>query len=234
MLTLRDVHKHFIDPGGASIRAADGVSFELSAGELAAIYGPSGSGKTTLLLMMAGFIRPDRGEVLFHDRDLATFSRREIARHRMDEVGFVFQAVRLAPGLTAADNAALKLMRLMGRREARARIAPLLERVGLGGRESQPVAQLSMGERQRVAIARALSNQPRLVLADEPTASLDLRRGHETMSLLAELCRERGVGVVLVTHDFQAARVADRIHVLRDGRLADEAPDSLEAALYAP
>ncbi len=225
MLRLEDVRKHYLGPDGEAIRAVDGVSLTVDGGDLVAIYGPSGSGKSTLLFVAAGIARPDAGRVTFDGHDLAALSRRAAAHHRRNELGFVFQSSRLVPGLSALDNAALKLMADgAGRAEARRRVVPLLDRRGLGPRNAQQAAQLSRGGRQRVALARALSNEPRLVLADEPTGSLDSQRGREVMALLAEICRERRVAVVLVTHDPAGADFADRVLRLRDGRL--EAADA--------
>ncbi|HKG39201.1 MAG TPA: ABC transporter ATP-binding protein [Conexibacter sp.] len=222
MLELRSVEKRFAGLDGETIRAVDGVSLTVAAGELVAIYGPSGSGKSTLLFLAAGIARPDAGRVLFGGHDLASLSRRAAARHRRSELGFVFQSSRLVPGLSAIDNAALKLMAEgANRTEARRRVAPLLERLGVVRRAEHRATQLSRGERHRVALARALSNDPRLVLADEPTGSLDSRHSHEVLALLAEVCRERGIAVVLVTHDPAGADVADRVHRLRDGRLTE-------------
>jgi putative ABC transport system ATP-binding protein len=230
VLELRDVHKHFTAPDGDSVRAVDGVSLTVGPGELVALYGPSGSGKSTLLFLAAGLTRPDAGTVLFEGRDLARLSRREAARHRLTELGFIFQTFRLVPGLSAIDNAGLKLMAAgASRREARRGVAPLLERLGIGDRAEHRGTQLSMGERQRVAIARALSNGPRLVLADEPTGSLDSRRAQEVLALLAAVADERGIGVALVTHDPAAAAYATRAFRLQDGRL-DRLPPEPGAA----
>jgi putative ABC transport system ATP-binding protein len=235
VLELEQVSKQYPAPDGGAIRAVDGVSLTLAAGELIALYGPSGSGKSTFLLLAGGVTAPDAGSVRFDDRDLATLSRRELTRHRRTELGFVFQLPRLVPGMTAIDNAALKLMvDGMRRNEARRRVMPLLERLGLGTRAEHPAAQLSYGERQRVGIARALSNGPRLVLADEPTGGLDSRRGHEVLALLAEVCRSRAVGVLLATHDPAAAEHADRVCTLRDGRLIPDDPDAAPATVTAP
>jgi putative ABC transport system ATP-binding protein len=231
VLELRDVHKHFTAPDGDSVRAVDGVSLALAPGELVALYGPSGSGKSTLLFLAAGLTRPDAGAVLFDGRDLARLSRREAARHRLTELGFVFQTFRLVPGLSAIDNAGLKLMTSgASRREARRTVLPLLERLGIGERADHRATQLSMGERQRVAIARALSNGPRLVLADEPTGSLDSRRAHEVLALLAAIAVERDIGVGVVTHDPAAAAYATRAFRLQDGRLERLALDPGAAA----
>lgn len=231
MLELRDVRKHYTGPNRETIRAVDGVSLTVGPGELVAIYGPSGSGKSTLLFLAAGIARPDGGSVHYDGRDLATLSRRAAARHRRAEIGFVFQSSRLVPGLSAIDNAALKLMADgADRTAARRRVLPLLERLDLGARADHRALQLSRGERHRVALARALSNDPRLVLADEPTGSLDSRHGEEVLRLLAEVCHERAIGVVLVTHDPSGAHVAGRVHALRDGRLDPRGAPSADAS----
>jgi putative ABC transport system ATP-binding protein len=223
-LELRDVVKHY--GGGAEVvRAVDGVTLAVEPGEVVALYGPSGSGKTTLLLLAAGLIAPDAGAVRFGGRDVGAFSDEQAAEYQRRDVGFISQSFDLLPGVSALDNAAVKLLAdrvplAAARREA----APWLERVGLGSRLHHVPARLSGGERQRVALARALANGPRLVLADEPTGNLDSRRGGEMLALLMRTSRERGAAVVLVTHDPQAAEVADRVLTLHDGRLAPFGP----------
>jgi putative ABC transport system ATP-binding protein len=214
--------KHYPVVSEDPVRAVDGVSFSVAAGELVALYGPSGSGKTTLLMLIAALLRPDGGTVVVDGREISKLSETDAARYRLRELGFVRQSLNLIPGATAIDNAALKLMGTdIGSRAARRRVRPLLERLGLGERGMHRSEQLSMGERQRVMIARALSTDPKLVLADEPTGSLDTQRSREVLELLVELCRERAVAVLLVTHDPRAAAYADRVHELRDGKLAD-------------
>jgi putative ABC transport system ATP-binding protein len=225
VLELRDVVKHYRVGEGEPVRAVDGVSLTVASGELVALYGPSGSGKTTLLMLIAALLRPDSGSVRVDGRDLASLSTRQAARYRRAELGFVRQSLDLIPGVRVGDNAALKLLGTLDRREARRRMAPLLERLGLGERVGHRTEQLSMGERQRVMIARALSTDPRLVLADEPTGSLDTNRGREVLGLLSEVCRERDVAVLLVTHDPRAAAYADRVHALCDGRLVEYEPE---------
>ncbi len=225
MLQLQDLVKRYAQGDAEPVNAVDGVSLSISAGELVALYGPSGSGKTTLLMMAAAVLRPDSGSVSVAGRDVSSLPAREAARYRMQELGFVRQSPDLIPGASALDNAALKLLgKPAGVREARRRVEPLLVRLGLGERLSHRSEQLSMGERQRVMIARALSTDPKLVLADEPTGSLDTERGREVLALLSELCRTRGIAVLLVTHDSEAAAYADRVQTLRDGRLTDEQP----------
>jgi putative ABC transport system ATP-binding protein len=222
VLELRELVKRYAVGEAEPVNAVDGVSLSISVGELVALYGPSGSGKTTLMMMAAAVLRPDSGSVFVGGREVSALSARDAARYRMQELGFIRQSLDLIPGATALDNAALKLLgRSAGLREARRRVEPLLTRLGLGERLGHRAEQLSMGERQRVMIARALSNDPKLVLADEPTGSLDTERGCEVLALLSGLCRERGIAVLLVTHDPEAAAYADRVHTLRDGRLTD-------------
>jgi putative ABC transport system ATP-binding protein len=221
MLELRELVKHYQLPGGEPVRAVDGVSLSVSPGEMVALYGPSGSGKTTLLLMVAALLEPTAGAVLVNGRDVSSLSEREASRYRLSELGFIRQSFDLLPGVSTIDNAVLKLLKSVPWRQAHERIAPLLERLGLGERLEQRSETLSMGERQRVMIARALSTEPQLLLADEPTGSLDTQRSHEVLALLRELCRERNVAVVLVSHDPLAAGYADRVLALRDGQLTD-------------
>lgn len=231
MLELRELVKRYAIGEAELVNAVDGVSLSIAEGELVALYGPSGSGKTTLLLMAAAIMRPDSGAVLVGGRDVSALSARDAARYRMHELGFIRQSLDLIPGATALDNAGLKLLGMpTGVREARRRVEPLLVRLGLGERLMNRAEQLSMGERQRVMIARALSTDPKLVLADEPTGSLDSDRGSEVLAMLSELCRERGIAVLLVTHDAEAVAYADRVHTLRDGRLTDGRPDASAAS----
>jgi len=221
-LELREVVKLYPGAGGADVEAVREVSLTAGPGELVALYGPSGSGKTTLLLLAAGLLAPDSGSVLFGGRDIAGLSRREAALYRRREVGFVFQAFHLVAGASALENAAMKLLGDgWTLSEACAAARPWLERLGLGARLDRPCDGLSMGERQRVAIARALCNEPRLLLADEPTGNLDSERGRQILGLLRDLCREQEVPVLLVTHDPQASAFADRVYTLRDGELRD-------------
>ena len=225
MLELRDLVKHYPAVGGESVRAVDGVSLSVAPGEMVVLYGPSGSGKTTLLLMVAALLEPTSGSVLVNGRDISSLSEREASNFRLSEMGFVRQNFDLLPGVTAIDNAVLKLLKHTRWREAHSQIQPLLERLGLGERLEHRAETLSMGERQRVMIARALSSEPKLLLADEPTGSLDSQRSREVLELLRELCREREVAVVLVSHDPQAASYADRVLALRDGKLTDYDPE---------
>jgi putative ABC transport system ATP-binding protein len=233
MLELRELVKHYPAIGGEPVRAVDGVSLSVSPGEMVALYGPSGSGKTTLLLMVAALLEPTGGAVLVNGRDVSSLTEQEASRYRLSELGFVRQNFDLLPGVSAIDNAVLKLLKNVRWREAHSRVRPLLERLGLGERLEHRAEMLSMGERQRVMIARALSTEPRLLLADEPTGSLDSQRSSEVLELLRELCRERDVAIVLVSHDPLAASYADRVLALRDGQLIDYDPTQGLAAATA-
>jgi putative ABC transport system ATP-binding protein len=220
VLELDDLVKHYPAVGGEPVRAVDGVSLEVAAGEMVALYGPSGSGKTTLLLMVATLLEPTSGTVTIAGRDVSSLSEREASQFRLSQLGFIRQNFDLLPGVSAIDNAVLKLLKSVRWRDAHRQITPLLERLGLGGRLAHPAETLSMGEKQRVMIARALSTQPSLLLADEPTGSLDTARSREVLELLRELCREQQVAVVLVSHDPLAAGYADRVFALTDGKLS--------------
>jgi putative ABC transport system ATP-binding protein len=226
VLEFRDLVKHYPSGGGEVVRALDGVSMSVERGELVALYGPSGSGKTTLLTIVAALLPPDSGTVSVDGRVVSGLPADEAARYRKLQLGYVSQSLELLPGVPAIDNAALKLFGLRIRvREAHRRVAPLMERLGLGDRMQHRSDQLSAGERQRVLIARALATEPGLVLADEPTGNLDTHRSEEVLSLLTEICRERDVAMLLVTHDPQAAAFASRARSLRDGQLVDYEPD---------
>jgi putative ABC transport system ATP-binding protein len=231
-LELREIVKHF--PGGELVRAVDGVSLEIEPGELVALYGPSGSGKTTLLSIAGAYMRPDAGEVRFAGRDLTALSTRERALYQRRDLGLVQQGYHLNAGASAIDNAAVKLLAdRVSLEEARRRAIPWLERVGLGERLAYTPDRLSGGEGQRVALARALVNEPRLVLADEPTAHLDRRRSRDMLVLLAQIAHERSVAILVVTHDPEAAAVADRTHTLSDGKLSAGVPSDLASPLLS-
>jgi putative ABC transport system ATP-binding protein len=218
-LQLRGVVKHYRSDG-ETVRAVDGVSLTVPPGELFALYGPSGSGKTTLLQLAAGLLTPDQGDILFDGRDITRLSARESAAYRLRDVGLVFQSFHLMPGASALENAAIKLVGDgQSLRDAKLRARPWLERVGLGARLEHTPARLSMGERQRVAIARALVSEPRLLLTDEPTGNLDSTRSREILELLRDICHERQIPGMLVTHDPQARPFVSSIHTLRDGLL---------------
>lgn len=229
-LELREVVKHY-PTGGEPVRAVDGVSMTVAAGEFVALYGPSGSGKTTLLMLAVGLLVPDSGTICFGETDIGRLSERESARYRLKDVGFIFQSFHLASGAHALDNVTTKLVgEGLTLREARERAQPWLDRVGLGDRADHMPSRLSMGERQRVAIARALVNGPRLLLADEPTGNLDSKRTRETLALLRDVCHTEAIPGLLVTHDAEAVSFVDRVYTLRDGRLTDGLDSELAAA----
>jgi putative ABC transport system ATP-binding protein len=220
MLELEDVVKHFYGLG-EQVRAVDGVSLRVDPGEMLALHGPSGSGKTTLLLLTARLLKPERGVVRFEGRDVAAFSEKLASDYLMRDIGFIYQNFHLMPRVSALENAAMhQVLAGVRMREARARALPWLERVGLGTRLDYPPERLSGGERQRIVIARALAGEPKLILADEPTGNLDSSRSREAVELLRSIARERSAAVLLVTHDIEAAALADRHLTLRDGRLS--------------
>jgi putative ABC transport system ATP-binding protein len=225
MLELKQLVKHYRSGDREVVRALDGVSMSVDAGELVALYGPSGSGKSTLLNVIAALIPPDGGKVVVGGEDVSTLSRQAAADYRRTTLGYVNQSVDLIPGIPAIDNATLKLIGSCNVREAHRRVAPLMERLGLGDRLEHRADQLSAGERQRVLIARALATEPRLLLADEPTGNLDTQRSREVLALLTEVCSERNAAMVLVTHDPLATGFANRVHELRDGHLLERRSD---------
>jgi len=211
----------FFRRGDQTVRALDGVTMEIAAGEIVALEGPSGSGKTTLLQLLGALDRPSEGSVAFESRDLAELPDRELAALRLDAFGFVFQQFNLISTLTSLQNVEAALApKGLEDAELRRRAAELLEEVGLGGRTSHVPAQMSGGEQQRVAIARALSVEPRVVLADEPTGNLDSATGGEIIALLGSLAAEHGSTVIVATHDASLAARAPRRIAMRDGKLS--------------
>jgi putative ABC transport system ATP-binding protein len=228
-LELREVSKRY-STSVETVTAVDRVSLSVPNGEFVALYGPSGSGKTTLLMLAAGLTSPDDGSVLFDGQNVGALSERDSARYRRQDVGFVFQSFHLMPHTSALDNATIKLTGSgFTLREARGQALPWLKRVGLASRVEHTPEQLSMGERQRVAIARALVSEPRLLLADEPTGNLDSIRSQEILGLMRDVCHERNIPGVLVTHDLEATRFVDRVYTLRDGHLIDGMDSELAA-----
>jgi putative ABC transport system ATP-binding protein len=221
MIELQNVTRTY-RMGTEEIRALDGVDLTIHDAEFVAIVGPSGSGKSTLLHVAGGLDTPTAGSVVVDDQDLARASDRELAAFRNRRVGFVFQTFNLQPTYSALENVALPLVfaRVVPK-QRRARAEAALEAVGLGDRFRHRPAQLSGGERQRVAIARALVTDPAYILADEPTGNLDTGTSREIVTLLDRLHRERGLTVVLVTHDAEMAALAERQIGLRDGRIVD-------------
>jgi putative ABC transport system ATP-binding protein len=217
-----------LDP---AVRALDDVTFGIEPGEIVALTGPSGSGKSTLLQIIATIAKPDQGTVRLDDECLSALGEREAQDFRLRRLGFITQTPRLIRGLSAMDTAILKLMFAgeRSRRQAQRDVAQAMERLELSDRAHHRAQELSVGERQRVAIVQALSCRPRLVLADEPTASLDPVRARTAMSLLADFARDEKASVLLVTHDPEIAAMADRELTLVHGRLAAGAPSAAEA-----
>ncbi|MET7398761.1 ABC transporter ATP-binding protein [Dactylosporangium sp. NPDC005572] len=208
--------------GDTLVRAVDEVDLDVPAGQAVAIMGPSGCGKSTLLHLLGGLQRPTGGRILLAGQRVDALSERRLARLRRDSVGFVFQSFHLMDELTAVENVELAAL-LAGQapRRARRRALHLLDRVGLADRAAHLPSELSGGQRQRVAVARALSNEPAVVLADEPTGNLDSAATLDVLRLFEEL-RAAGQTLVVVTHDARIAAVADRIISMRDGAFTDD------------
>ena len=205
---------------GTQIIALDNVSIRVSAGELVTVMGPSGSGKSTLLNLIGALDQPTSGRVLVNGEDLAALH--DVDQFRAKTVGFIFQLHNLLPTLTAQENVEVPMMGILRKSERQRRAKELLELVDLGDRLRHLPNQLSGGQRQRVAVARALANNPPLVLADEPTGSLDSEAGHALMQLLKELNHAQGTTFLVVTHDPTVARETDRVLVMEDGRIVRE------------
>jgi ABC-type lipoprotein export system ATPase subunit len=221
VLRTRGLEKQY-GQGEGLVRALDAVELEVSSGETLAVMGPSGCGKSTLLHLLGGLERPSAGEVWLAGRRIDELSEKELARMRRQAIGFVFQAFHLMDELTAVENVELPAL-LAGStpRAARRRAAQLLEQVGLADRAEHLPSALSGGQRQRVAIARALSNEPCVVLADEPTGNLDSAATVDVLRLLESL-RSAGQTLVIVTHDERIAATADRLISMRDGAFVEE------------
>jgi putative ABC transport system ATP-binding protein len=221
VLQARGVRKEY-GKGEGLVRAVDGVDLEVDSGETVAVMGPSGCGKSTLLHLLGGLDRPSGGEISLAGRRLDQMNEKALARMRRTDIGFVFQAFHLMEELTAVENVELPAL-LAGRspRAARRRAADLLDRVGLADRAQFLPSALSGGQRQRVAVARALSNEPLVVLADEPTGNLDSAATVEVLRLLESL-HQTGQTLLIVTHDARIAATADRLISMRDGMFVDE------------
>jgi len=226
ILEVREVKKSY-RMGKVIVPALRGVSFDVDEGELLTIFGPSGSGKSTLLHLMGGLDRPDEGEILVDGSNLLKLSDDKLAKIRLVKIGFVFQFFNLLPRLTALRNMELPLaIAGLPEKETLERAKEMLKLVGLEARMNHKPSELSGGEQQRVAIARALINNPRIVLADEPTGNLDTKTGWEIVQLMKKLNEDKGQTFVVVTHDPHIAEAADRIIHIKDGLIAGikEAP----------
>lgn len=219
-LETRAVTKVYRGESG-NINAVDDVSLTVRSGEFVALVGPSGSGKTTLLAMLAGLLKPTTGQIMIAGEDLGAMSEAERVRFRRQNIGFTFQANNLVPFLTLQENVEL-MLRLNGTytRASRDRASALLVRLGLGERLHNLPSQLSGGQQQRAAIARALIHAPGIVLADEPTASLDTERAHQVVATFAALIHEEQRAGIIVTHDLRMCQYVDRVVQMQDGQVA--------------
>ncbi len=219
MIELRGISKT-VDSGGRPLTILHPIDLVVPTGRSVSIVGPSGSGKSTLLGLVAGLDAPSTGDIVIDGTTITTMGEDELARLRGRLIGFVFQFFHLMPSLTAYENV-LVPMELAGAKDARARATHLLEEVGLAERAHHYPSQLSGGEQQRVALARALANNPKVLLADEPTGNLDTATGQHVIDMLFDVNRDRGTTLVLVTHDRELASRADIQVVMRDGRIVD-------------
>ena len=214
--------------GEIEIRAADGIDFEIMKGEFVVIVGPSGAGKTTVLNVLGGMDTATSGSIWVDGKDISKYNQRELTGYRRDDIGFVFQFYNLISNLTALENVELALQICRDPLIARS----VLKDVGLGDRMKNFPAQLSGGEQQRVSIARALAKNPKLLLCDEPTGALDYNTGKAILKLLQDMCRERGMTVIVITHNSAIAPMADRVIKIKNGKVSsmtvNENPISVE------
>jgi putative ABC transport system ATP-binding protein len=215
-LALTDICLELGD-GAQKVRVLDHVNLHVEDGEFVAIVGPSGSGKSSLLAVAGALSLPDTGSVRLRGQELTSLTAKQRAKHRLQDVGFVFQSGNLIPSLNAADQ--LRMVNLLSKGPRNFDPMPLLDAVGMSHRAKHRPGQLSGGERQRVGIARALVTKPAVMLLDEPTAALDSARSHEVVSLLAQRAREMGVATVMVTHDHGMLDHCDAIYEMNDGKL---------------
>ena len=222
-VVIQNLCRHY-HMGEALIRAVDGVSFQVAAGDFVALLGASGSGKSSLLNLMAGLDRPTSGEVVVQGRDLAQLSRQELATHRLSTVGMVFQSFNLIPSMTLMENVELPMRFAEVDRGQRGALAQqALDRVGLAARMTHRPSELSGGEQQRASLARAMINRPQVLLADEPTGNLDSHNGTEIMNFIREFNQTLGMTIIMVTHERSLAeRYARRMIFLADGKVTGD------------
>ena len=228
-ISVHDLTKVY-DLGEIQVRALRGVSIDIAAGEFVAVIGPSGSGKSTFMHILGCLDRPTTGQYLLDGHDVSTLSRNELATVRNKKIGFVFQGFNLLSRTTALDNVELPLLyngNGMRGKARRHRAREALSEVGLSDRAGHHPNQLSGGQQQRVAIARALINQPSILLADEPTGNLDSRTSVEVMDIFQKLNTERGITVLLITHEHEIAEYGTRIVTFRDGKIVSDTPNSV-------
>lgn len=229
LIKIENLSKTF-GSGHTAVKAVQDVSLNIESGDIVLIMGPSGSGKTTLISMVGTLMRPTSGKILLDDKDLAGISDNELAKLRLHRLGFIFQSFNLLSALTAAQNVAIPLLTAgMSKKAAFRRSVELLEKLHLGNRLGSLPKNLSGGEKQRVAVARALANQPELILADEPSANLDSKTGHEVMQLLCQTACQEKRAVIIVSHDQRLKDVVKRVITIEDGRLTKEERGNHEA-----
>ena len=224
---LKNVTKTY-QRGEVQIRAVDGIDFSIDKGEFVVVVGPSGAGKTTVLNILGGMDKASGGEVLVDGKDIAGYSQKQLTGYRRNDIGFVFQFYNLVPNLTALENVELALQISRNPLDAKT----VMQEVGLGDRLNNFPAQLSGGEQQRVSIARALAKNPKLLLCDEPTGALDYQTGKAILKLLQDMCRERGMTVIVITHNSALTPMADRVIRIKNGKVSEmhrnEHPVSVE------
>lgn len=224
MIELKNVEK-IVRSGDEQLTILHSLSLEIPDGQFISIVGASGSGKSTLLGLIAGLDAPSSGQILIDDADVTAMSEDKLASLRSEKIGFVFQSFHLIPSLTAFENVVIPL-EIAGAKNAKARANELLESVELTNRAHHYPSQLSGGEQQRIAIARAFANNPKILLADEPTGNLDSRNGAHVFELLTNLNKQRGATLILVTHDEELAANADRLIRLKDGKIVNDTQQS--------
>ena len=213
---LKNVTKIY-QMGEVQIRAVDGIDFFIDKGEFVVVVGPSGAGKTTVLNILGGMDKASGGEVLVDGKDIAGYTQKQLTGYRRNDIGFVFQFYNLVPNLTALENVELALQISRNPLDAK----DVLKEVGLGDRLNNFPAQLSGGEQQRVSIARALAKNPKLLLCDEPTGALDYQTGKAILKLLQDMCRERGMTVIVITHNSALTPMADRVIRIKNGKVSE-------------
>jgi putative ABC transport system ATP-binding protein len=228
-LTITKAKKHY-KLGGENVKALDGINLTIQEGEFLAIVGPSGSGKSTLMHVIGGIDKLDSGVLSFEGKEINEMNDRELSMYRNQTVGFVFQTFNLQPNLTALENVELPLV-FSGTTGSsrRKRAVEALKKVGLGERLDHKPGELSGGQRQRVSIARALVNEPRIIVADEPTGNLDSKTGNEIIKLMEKVSEDSEITLLVVTHDDRIAKRADRIIHILDGRLEKESKGGINA-----
>ena len=220
IITIKDVNKQF-DLQGNTVYALKDICLEIFQGEYISVMGPSGSGKSTLFNMIGALDKPTSGSVSIKDVDLTSLSSSQLSHFRNNYIGYVFQSFNLLPAMSALQNVSLPILLTgVSQREAEHKAKEVLDQVGLGDRINHRPDELSGGQQQRVAIARALANEPMIILADEPTANLDLKTGEQIIEILSSLSREKGVTIVTATHDHKMLASSDRVVWISDGKIA--------------